>query len=246
MGSTKRVSILIVSLVLAGGLAAYLSAGETPATDWSMNATIIEACSCPMFCQCYFNTSPAGHHHHGEAEHFCRFNNALRVNHGHYGETDLAGAKFWVAGDLGSNWAEGKMDWAVLHFDPAVTPEQRAGIQHILPHLYTAEWGSFTVGEAAPIEWKAEGDMAVARLGEGKMAEVVLHGMQGMTDEPVVLTNLQYWGAQTNEGFVMMPNEVEAYRVGDKAFEYKGTNGFMITLEVEPGEEMAKETATGR
>jgi len=29
-----------------------------------------------------------------------------------------------------------------------------------------------------------------------------------------------------------MPNEVEAYRVGDKAFEFKGTNGFMITLDV--------------
>ena len=31
-----------------------------PASDWALNATIIEACSCPMFCQCYFNTKPAG------------------------------------------------------------------------------------------------------------------------------------------------------------------------------------------
>ena len=31
----------------------------------------------------------------------------------------------------------------------------------------------------------------------------------------------------------MMPNEVEAYRKGDKAFEYKGTNGFMITLDID-------------
>ena len=29
-----------------------------------------------------------------------------------------------------------------------------------------------------------------------------------------------------------MPNEVEAYRVGPKAFEFKGTNGFMITLDM--------------
>jgi hypothetical protein len=29
-----------------------------------------------------------------------------------------------------------------------------------------------------------------------------------------------------------MPNVVEAYRVGPKAFEYKGTNGFMITFDV--------------
>ena len=29
-----------------------------------------------------------------------------------------------------------------------------------------------------------------------------------------------------------MPNVVEAYRVGPKAFEYKGTNGFMLTFDI--------------
>ena len=41
-------------------------AAEKSANDWAMNASIIEACSCPMFCQCYFNTSPAGHSGHGD------------------------------------------------------------------------------------------------------------------------------------------------------------------------------------
>ena len=35
------------------------SYASTEAPKWSMNATIIEACSCPMFCQCYFNSMPA-------------------------------------------------------------------------------------------------------------------------------------------------------------------------------------------
>lgn len=48
----------------------------------------------------------------------------------------------------------------------------------------------------------------------------------------MVLHNLKYWGAPRNEGFVLMPNEVEAYRAGDKPFEFKGTNGFMITLDM--------------
>jgi hypothetical protein len=30
----------------------------------------------------------------------------------------------------------------------------------------------------------------------------------------------------------MMPNEVEAYRVGPKAFEFKGTNGSLITIDL--------------
>ena len=93
-----------------------------------MNATIIEACSCPMFCQCYFNTEPAGHGHEGHGEHFCRFNNAFKVNHGRFGSVTLDGAKFWVAGDLGAEFSDGQMDWAVLTFDPSVTKEQREAI----------------------------------------------------------------------------------------------------------------------
>lgn len=34
----------------------------------------------------------------------------------------------------------------------------------------------------------------------------------------------------------MMPNEVQAYRAGEKPFEFKGTNGFMITLDINSGD----------
>jgi hypothetical protein len=47
-----------------------------------------------------------------------------------------------------------------------------------------------------------------------------------------VISNLKYWGVPKNDGFVLMKNEVEAYRTGDKAFEFKGTNGFMITFDM--------------
>ena len=53
-----------------------------------------------------------------------------------------------------------------------------------------------------------------------------------MTEDPVVITNLKYFGAPRNDGFVLMPNEIEAYRVGTKPFEFKGTNGFMITIDI--------------
>jgi hypothetical protein len=35
-----------------------------------------------------------------------------------------------------------------------------------------------------------------------------------------------------NDGFVLMQNAVESYQGGDKPFEYKGTNGFMITIDI--------------
>jgi hypothetical protein len=53
-----------------------------------------------------------------------------------------------------------------------------------------------------------------------------------MTSDPVVIKNLKYWGAPRNDGFVLMPNKVEAYHAGDKPFEFKGTNGFTITFDI--------------
>jgi len=204
-------------------------------SDWDFNATIIEACSCPMFCQCYFNLKPAAHGgaHGGAGEHFCRFNNAFKVNKGQAGDVKLDGAKFWVAGDLGGDFSEGKMDWAVLTFDPSVSKEQREAITAVLGHVYPVKWNSFTVAKDANMEWKADPMRAEARLDGGKVAEVILRRSDSaMSDGPVVIKNLKYWGVPRNEGFIMMPNEVEAYRGGEKPFEFKGTNGFMITIDI--------------
>src|SRR5262245_43870383 len=104
--------------------ARFAAAQSAPADrpSWSLNATVIEACSCPMFCQCYFNSSPAmhaGHDGHGAMERYCRFNRALSVNRGHVGSTSLVGVKLWMAGDLGPDFSHDQYDWAVVTFDPS-------------------------------------------------------------------------------------------------------------------------------
>ncbi len=225
-------------LVLFAAAPAAWPAGSGGAPDWKMNATIIEACSCPMFCQCYFATKPAahaGHEGHGE-EHFCRANNAFRVNKGTYGSTKLDGAKFWIAMDLGDDFSDGTMKWAVVHFDPSVTKAQRDGIVAVVSGLYPVKWETpVKIGDDLPIDWSHTGDKAVARLDGGKAGEVVLNGAAVSRNQktPVVISNLKYWGASSHTGFVLMPNEVEAYRLGDNAFEFKGTNGFMITFDID-------------
>ncbi len=221
-----------VVVALAAGTLALVAEEKTTAPEWSLNATAIEACSCPMFCQCYFNSEPAAHHEGHGSSHYCRFNAAYRVNRGMYGATRLDGAKFWVAGDLGADFSKGQMGWAVLTFDPAVTKEQREGITIALGKLFPVKWNSFTVAEDTAIAWDANKDMAAARMAGGKAAEVVLARYQGNTDDPIVIKNLKYWGALRNDGFVLMPNKVEAYRAGDKPFESTGSNGFMITFDI--------------
>jgi len=223
---------LAVGLAVALWLAVPVTAAPVPGSTWNMNASIIEACSCPAFCPCYFNSSPAGHTHAGTMEHFCRFNNAFKVNKGSYGATKLDGAKFWVSGDLGADFSKGMMDWAVVTFDRAMTKQQRDAVATILGTVYPVKWNSLTTSEA-DMAWTPGTDAAWATLDGGKTAEVRLNrAATGMNNQPVVIKNLKYWGAPRNDGFIVMPNEVEAYRVGDKAFEFKGTNGFMITLDV--------------
>src|SRR5437870_7173210 len=104
LGAGVFIALVVVVLLTAPAVRPVRAAGA--ATEWAANTTVIEACSCPMFCQCYFNTSPAGHHDHaGEAKHFCRANLAHRINKGHYGAVNLDGVKFWVSSDLGGDFS---------------------------------------------------------------------------------------------------------------------------------------------
>jgi len=236
---------LLVTAATGTALAAdSKDAAKSPA--WSMNASVFEACSCPMFCQCYFHTEPAGHsastagmegmsQDHGGSEHYCRFNNAYKVNKGSYGAVKLDGAKFWIAGDLGGDFSKGQMDWAVVTFDKAMTKEQREAVGAIASRLFPVKWNSLTTSEG-DIQWVAGKKESYALLDGGKSGEVRLASTDFNKDaktEPTVIKNLKYWGASKNDGFVLMPNTVEAYRVGDKQYEFKGTNGFMITFDVD-------------
>ena len=101
------------------------------------------------------------------------------------------------------------------------------------PHKAHGAKGCKTCHTAAP--GKIAGfnkDQAHATLNGGKTAEIKLKRFQGMTDEPAVLKNVKYWATPRNDGFVMMPNELETYKEGPKAYEFKGTNGFMLTFDM--------------
>ena len=238
------VSIALLSLALAAPVLAQGTAAKAAEPTWSMNASTIEACSCPMFCQCYFNAGPASHAMagmEGHNEHYCKFNNAYKVNKGMYGATKLDGAKFWIYGDLGDDLSKGQMNWGVLTFDKATTKEQREGIGAICGKLFPVTWKSFSTAEG-DISWTAGNGEATALLDGGKTAEVRLTTASlnpNVKGQPMVIKNLKYWGAPRNDGFVLMPNTIEALRTGDKAYEFKGTNGFMITVDLASKDFMA-------
>jgi len=229
----RRVSVLMMALCLAAGVAlaqygkpAQEKAG-TPAAkpDFEITASYIEACSCDMFCPCYFNDHATAH---GNV-HFCKANLVLKVDQGHYKTTKLDGVKAWVTTDLGSEWAKGKADWLVVTFDPKITSEQEAAMTDILFQLYPMKFNVLGV-DKVPFAWEIKEDMAHARLENGK-GEVILERVKG--DNPnkeIVMHNLKYWASQSNTGFRMWKNKRHSYEGHGQKFDFSGTNGFLITI----------------
>jgi hypothetical protein len=228
----KSAIILILAIGLTGGLA--LAQYDRPSQDkaaakpdFDITASYIEACSCDMFCPCYFNTRST-HHHEGE---YCRANLVLRTDKGYYKDTKLDGAKVWLATDLGSDWSTGKDSWVVIHYDPSVTPAQKTAFNDILGQLYPMKWEHADVDTAA-FMWKVDTKTgeAHAKMDNGK-GEVVLERVNGgdPTHE-VVVHNLKYWLAQSNNGFRMWKSKHEAFAGHGHDFSYDGTNGFLITI----------------
>lgn len=225
-------ALLVVStgLLLLSGITASSSAAGN---DFAITSTYIEACSCDMFCPCYFNDhstahmEPASHEH----KHFCRANLVFKVDKGQYKEVKLDGAKVWVSSDLGSDWSTGKDSWAVVTYDPSVTAPQKAALDDIVAQLYPFKW-TWLKTDTAAFSWDIDTKtgVAMAKRNDGK-AEVVLDRVKGDNpNEEVVLRNVRYWNAQSNDGFRMWKSRHESYEGQGQKFDYSGTNGFLITI----------------
>jgi len=195
-------------------------AASATGTAWSFDASYIEACSCHLFCPCYFNPMP---------EHpYCEFNMAVKVNDGQVGDVSLKGVRYWLTGDLGDNFGDGKTAWLVVTFDPAMTKEQRDALVKVLGKIYPVEWDKVETDESA-ISWEITADQARAKLANGK-GEMVLDQWKGADGGKSVLQNVKYFGADSNDGFVMYKSKVHRWDGFGHQFEYAGRNAFTIRL----------------
>jgi hypothetical protein len=207
----------LLVLVVAVSLA---SAPTGP--SWRMKADYVEACSCHLFCPCYFNK---------HAEHpSCEFNMAVTVREGHSGPTSLAGAKYWLTGDLGDKWGtEKKAPWVIVTFDPYTTKAQRDALAPMILKTYGLDWADLKIQEA-PIEISHAGDIVEAKLAGGQMAYMKLKREPGADGRGVVLKNVKYFDASTNEGFDMYKSIEHRADVGGRKFSYSDRNAFLITI----------------
>lgn len=239
--------IAAVSLAFTVGSNGQEKATSQAKPDFDITASYIEACSCDMFCPCYFNTHSTHHSdEHNQPAHYCRANLVLKVDQGHYKDIKLNGAKVWIATDLGSEWSTGKDSWAVLNYDPALSGDQKAAMKDIIAQLYPFKWQQFDE-DTQGFTWNIDEKTGVARakMDNGK-GEVVLQRYKG--DDPgreIVMQNLKYWQAQKNDGFRMWKNEHESFDGKGHKFSYEGTNGFLITIHFSGQATGAKAAAAG-
>ena len=216
MEKARRIALLSLCVVL-------LMASTPAKPSWLMKADYVEACSCHLFCQCYFNP---------HAEHpYCEFNMAVKVREGYSGKTQLKGAKYWLTGDLGMSWGtEKKAKWVSVTFDPATTQEQRDALAPMILKTYGLEWPELKVN-VAPIEITRNADIAEAKLDGGKLAYMKLKREPGADGKGVVLKNVNYFGAQANDGFEMYKSIEHRVDISGHKFSYSGRNAFLISIE---------------
>src|SRR5256712_12909147 len=113
MKKWKQTSLLTVCVLV-------LMASEPGNPSWRMKADYVEACSCHLFCPCYFNK-------HAEHPH-CEFNMAVKMRGGDSGHTNPGGAKYWLTRGLGGEWGTTKKrDWVGGSFDSFTHKEKTEG-----------------------------------------------------------------------------------------------------------------------
>ena len=98
-------------------------------------------------------------------------------------------------------------------FQKGTSDAQKAGIAAALGHIFPVKWKSFV-------------------LADGAKAQVIVNKWQGVEGITGMLENVVYIGSPINSNFKMMANEIEAWKVGAKAFEIRGQTQLPVSRNV--------------
>jgi hypothetical protein len=189
----------------------------------------IEACSCDLFCVCYFNDHAA---HQGTAEHKCTFNNVARVETGKYGDVNLGGLKVWLSGDLGPDWGtKAQAGWLVATFEPSATQAQKDALMAVMGKIYPVKWSSVQF-DTSPITWRIapDGKTAEAKLGNGKGEVKLTRAGAPDAPSPPTIQNVRYFASTWNSPFTLYYSD-HSYKGFGKEYNLKHANGFTIVVE---------------
>ena len=130
-------------------------------------------------------------------EGYCQTWAAVKIDQGHFGETDLSGVKFGFMADIPGRLGRG--NWTVGLFVDDKAPVQaskaltwimtgRAGGSTALLKILA---GSFLGVRQVPIVYETQGDTRIVRI--EKIVDGAITPVRGKDKGPVVIRNSQYW-----------------------------------------------------
>jgi len=226
--TAMRTSVLVLGvlllILLVSNSPAQTAAKEKP---WSVQATFLDACSCNLLCPCFFNTHPD--------KDFCKYNTAIKIEKGNYGEVKLNGMKVWMSGDMGADFSSGELKSMYLTFEPSATQEQVDAAMKVLS-LVAPMKAKDTGVDRAPIVWEMKDKTAYAKLGDGQ-GEVSLSVVIGKDGKkPVVLTNIAMGAEKKNNGYTLAKSK-HHYKGHGLDYAFEGTSGGIYEVESSGGGE---------
>jgi hypothetical protein len=197
-------SALIVSALT------IVASGQVNEPNWYLKAHVDEACSCNLFCTCYFNTKPQND--------YCNFNNVYTVQKGNYGNVKLDGMHVWMSGNLGADFSQGKMEGVVVAFEPAATQEQVDAFMKVASKLFPVTWNKVVTTDRTAMTFTHTPELVAASnsSNDQKMAPMI--------------ENLRYWGADKNSGFRLYYG-THRYAGHGYDYKYEKKNGFTVDIE---------------
>ena len=165
-------------------------AGLTP---WAIKGELILNCNCTVFCPCVVSLGK-----HAPTEGYCQAWSGIRIDTGHYGDTDLSGLNVGLLLEIPGLMARG--NWKAAAFiDDRASQDAYLGLIEIFTGRAKGTTGLFKLlvseflgAERAKVTYETEGKTRRLMVGKKIQGEVV--PVKGKDPErDIVATNTEYW-----------------------------------------------------
>lgn len=161
--------------------------------QWNLKGEFTLSCSCTVFCPCVLSLG-----NHPPTEDRCQTWAALRIDQGHFNDTDLAGLKAGVMIEIPGLMSRG--NWtAALFVDENASIHAMKGLTRIFTgkvggstHLLSILVGSFLGVRQVPISYRTEGRTRLVTI-DGIVDGAVTPIPGKSRDDNVTIRNSEYW-----------------------------------------------------
>lgn len=202
---------------LVVGIGAVTARSVAIESDWALEGTWSDTCSCKVACPCFFGSEPT--------EGFCEGTSLLEVERGHFGGVEIDGLTAIVTMRIG--------EWARIYVAESATAEQAEAVGAVIP-LALPFLGMSVVETVEVVPISVERTETTLKYAAPESA-VELEIVMGVDGEPIKISNLPAQGLpfpkthdHTQYRSVHSKHDSAAHH-----FEWRGRNGLVSKVDLE-------------